>query len=121
MASRCHYGTQKKIVSCNRAIASGEVPMNREGATPLGVKEEDSVEARRVAIVDEGTDFGEEAGGNLVGEEVSAALETWPKESAIKATRMTKTKVEDGREVLVAEVEDEEISSSMGDRLCWTK
>ena len=53
------------------AIVGGEVPMDREGVTSPGVKDEDGVEARRVAIVGKGADFGKEVGSDLVGEEAS--------------------------------------------------
>ena len=36
------------------AIVGGEVPMDGEGAATPGARNEDSVEARRVAIVSEG-------------------------------------------------------------------
>ena len=32
-----------------------------------------------------------------------------------------KTKMEDGREILVAKVEDEEVSGSRQDQLCWRR
>ena len=47
--------------------------MDGEGAKPCGARDEDSVEAERVAPVAEGADFGEEADGDLVSEEASAA------------------------------------------------
>ena len=58
-------------------IVGGEVLMDGEGTTSLGVRDEDSVEAGRVATVGEGADFCEEVDDNLVGEEASAAPEFW--------------------------------------------
>ena len=55
--------------------SSSEAPMDKEGATPSGVRGKDSVEAGRIAIVGEGANFGEEASDNLVGEEDSVAPE----------------------------------------------
>ena len=46
--------------------------MDREGATPKA-RDDDSIEAGRVSTVGEGADFGDEASGDLVGEEASAA------------------------------------------------
>ena len=55
-------------------IAGAAVSMDGEGATPPGAKDEDGVEAERVATVGEGVDFAEEAAGvNLVGEVASLA------------------------------------------------
>ena len=78
----------------------------------------------------EEADFGDEAGDDLIGKETGSTHGAWSKELTIKVTRMTKTKVgeevitvknakrrkkktnkEEGREVSVADFEDEEVSS----------
>ena len=56
------------------AIACCEVPMDEVGVMPPGARDEDGVEAIRVATVSEGANFGEEASGNLVGEEAGVVL-----------------------------------------------
>ena len=97
---------------------------------PPGARDKDGVEFERVVAVDEKVDFGKEVDDDLVSKQTSATLEAQPKEPVIKTTRTTKTKaeeeaiavkntkrrkkktkMEDGREILVAKVEDEEVSS----------
>ncbi|CAK9325582.1 unnamed protein product [Citrullus colocynthis] len=77
------------------AKAGDEVPVEGEGAAPDGARDEDGVEAGGVATVGGGADFGEEDGGDLVGEEAGAAPGAWPRELAIKAKRTKKTKAEE--------------------------
>ena len=48
--------------------------MDGKFATPPRARDEDDVEVGKVATAGEGSDFGEEAGGDLVGEKANAAL-----------------------------------------------